>query len=273
MQSDQDRLRLLLAVPRTAMALAQRRPTIIVVDDLHWADCSSIHLFGHLVFTVADTAVREPVPLLIVGSYRPVEAEIHLGHLIARLQQEYICRTFTLPGLNEVEIHELVQELGMLRPSRQLIATVNEATQGNPLFIQEVFHHLVQQEALEERGGYLITSAMPADLPLPTQVTSAIIGRVERLGEGCRSVLTLAVFLDDRFSLDLLGAVSGMGEDALLSLLEEGMRQQRRHILRSCTGGRRVLRSPFRPRSGRAALLGRACPPPGPRCGSLSCPL
>ena len=140
------------------------------------------------------------------------------------------CRTFTLPGLNELEIRELVQGLGLLRPSHQLIATVNETTQGNPLFVQEVCHHLIQQEAIEERGGYLITSAMPADLPLPTQVTSAIVGRVERLGDGCRSVLTLAAFLGDRFSLDVLGAVSGMGEDALLSLLEEGMRQ---HLLRS----------------------------------------
>ena len=201
-------MRLFVAVARTVTTLAQRRPTIIVVDDLHWADRSSIDLFGHLVFTLADTAVREAVPLLIVGSYRPVEAETHVAHLLARLQREQICRTFTLRGLNEVEIRELVQGLGLLRPSHQLIATVNETTQGNPLFIQEVFHHLVQQEALEERGGYLITSAMPADLPLPTQVTSAIVGRVERLGEGCRSVLTLAAFLGDRFSLD----VSGRGE-------------------------------------------------------------
>ena len=229
-QSDQDRLRLLLAVVRTVTTLAQRRPTIIVVDDLHWADRSSIDLFGHLVFTLADTAGREPVPLLIVGSYRPVEAETHVAHLLARLQREQICQTFTLPGLNEVEIRELVQGLGLLRPSHQLIATVNETTQGNPLFVQEVFHHLVQQEALEERGGYLITSAMPADLPLPTQVTSAIVGRVERLGEGCRNVLTLAAFLGDRFGLDVLGVVSDMGEDTLLNLLEEGMRQ---HLLRS----------------------------------------
>lgn len=135
-QSEQDKSRLFVAVARTAMTLAQRRPTIIVVDDLHWADRASIDLFGRLVFTLADTAVREAVPLLIVGSYRPVEAEIHVGHLLARLQREQICRTFTLPGLNEVETRELVQGLGLLRPSHQLIATVNEATQGNPLFIQ-----------------------------------------------------------------------------------------------------------------------------------------
>jgi class 3 adenylate cyclase len=120
--------------------------------------------------------------------------------------------------------------LAWRRPSHQLIATVNEATQGNPLFILEVFHHLVQHEALEERGGYLITSAAPADLPLPTQVTSAIVGRVQRLGEDCRSLLTLAAFLGDRFGLEVLGAVSGMDENALLNLLEEGIRQ---HLLRS----------------------------------------
>jgi hypothetical protein len=84
-QSEQDTLRLFVAVARTAMTLAQRRPTIIVVDDLHWADRSSIDLFGHLVFTLADMAVREAVPLLIVGSYRPVEEETRLGHLNARL--------------------------------------------------------------------------------------------------------------------------------------------------------------------------------------------
>jgi predicted ATPase len=108
-QNDQDKLRLLFAVSRTIIALAQRCPTILVVDDLHWADRSSIDLFGHLVFTVAEFAMREPVPLLIVGSYRPVEPETHLGRLIARLQREFIYRSFPLSGLNESEIHDLVQ--------------------------------------------------------------------------------------------------------------------------------------------------------------------
>jgi class 3 adenylate cyclase/tetratricopeptide (TPR) repeat protein len=224
-QSDQDKLRLFFAVSHTAIALAQRSPTIIIVDDLHWADRSSIGLFGHLVFTVADLAMREPVPLLIIGSYRPAEAETPLGRLIARLQRELICRTFTLPGLNESEIHELVQGLGLLRPSHQLIATVNVATQGNPLFIQEVLHHLVQQDALQERGGYLVTTNTPVDLRLPDQVTGAIITRTEGLSGACRRVLTLASCLGDCFSLQTLGAMSSLSDDELLKLLEEGMHQ------------------------------------------------
>jgi predicted ATPase len=142
-QADQEKLRLFLAVSRATVTLAQRRPTCFVVDDLHWADPFSLDLFGHLVFTVADTAVREVVPLLILGTHRPVDPKTRLARLIARFQREAICQTLELSGLPEPETHELIRALGLVRPSHQLIATINEATQGNPLFIQEIFHHLL----------------------------------------------------------------------------------------------------------------------------------
>jgi predicted ATPase len=207
-------------------ALAQRRPTLFIEDDLHWADRSSLDLFGHLVFTVADTAARESVPLFIVGTYRPTEPETHLARLIARLQRELICRTLTLRGLNESEIHALVQGLGLPRSSHQLITTVSGATQGNPLFIQEVLHHLVQQEALQDRGGYLVATAAAADLQLPEQVTGAIVWRVRQLNRECQRVLAFAALLGDACSMQVLSAVTDLSEDRLLDLLEEAMRQR-----------------------------------------------
>jgi predicted ATPase len=65
-----------------------------------------------------------------------------------------------------------------VRPAHQLIATIKAATQGNPLFIQEVLHHLVQQDALQERGGYVVTHAFASDLRLPEHVTGAIAARI-----------------------------------------------------------------------------------------------
>jgi class 3 adenylate cyclase/tetratricopeptide (TPR) repeat protein/type II secretory pathway predicted ATPase ExeA len=225
-QGDQAKLRLFLAVSGAILALARHQPLLFVIDDLHWADRPSLDLFGHLAFAVADAAMREGLSILLIGSYRPLEPETHLARLIARLQREPICQTVALAGLTESEIHELVRGLGLARPSHQLLATVQEATQGNPLFIQEVVHHLVQQEALQERGGYLFTAAAPADLPLPEQVTGAILARTRGLSQACRQALTLAACLGDRFSLPVLGAVSGLGEDALLELLEEGVQQR-----------------------------------------------
>ena len=229
-QADQDKLRLLLAVSGTIIKLAQGCPTLFIVDDLHWADQPSLELFGYLAFTLAEAAMRGQVPLLIFGAYRPVEPEERLSRLIARLQREAICQTFTLSGLSEPEIQSLIQGLGHSRPSHQLTATVSGATQGNPLFVQEVLHHLVQQDALRERGGYLVATASPSDLRLPEHVTGAIVARIRSLSEGSQRVLTLASCVGEIFSLPTLATVSGVSEAELLDLLEEGMRQR---LLRS----------------------------------------
>lgn len=223
---DQDTLRLFVALSRATMKLAQVRPLLLAVDDLHWADPPSLDLFSHLVFAVADAAVQEPVPLLIIGTYRPAPPEGRLARAIVRFQREEICQTLHLAGLNESELDELIQGLGVTSPSYQLIATVREATQGNPLFVQEVLHQLVRQHALAEHAGYVVTTASPADLKLPDQVATAIAARTQELGEDCRRVLTQAAFLGERFSLQTLGAVSGVGEGQLLDLMEEGMRHR-----------------------------------------------
>jgi class 3 adenylate cyclase/tetratricopeptide (TPR) repeat protein len=219
--ADQDKLRMFLAVARATVRLAQGRPTVLLVDDLHWADPRSLDLFEHLGFTVADAAERARVPLLIAATYRPPEAGERLSRLIARLQREDICRALVLDGLDEPAINELVGGLGVGRPSHQLTATIREATRGNPLFIQEVLHHLVQQGALQEQGGYLV-AGRTIGLRLPEHVTGAIVGRVARLSEDCRKILTLASFLGDRFSLEAMAVVSGLSEEALLGPLEEG---------------------------------------------------
>jgi class 3 adenylate cyclase/tetratricopeptide (TPR) repeat protein len=223
-QADHDKLQLFLAMGRVTVKLAQIRPTVFVADDLHWADGLSLDLFDHLAFTAADTAVREPVPLLIIGTHRPVAAAERVARLRARLQREEVCRTVTLAGFNEMEIHELIGGLGLPRPSHQLTATVSEATHGNPLFVQEVLHHLLREDAVQQQGGYLVTSTASSELRLPDQVTGAIVARTRGISEACRRVLALASFLGDSFSLKVLGGVSDLGEEDLLNLLEEGMR-------------------------------------------------
>jgi predicted ATPase len=225
-EAEWDQLQLFLAVSRWTITLAQRRPILFIVDDLHWADRSSLDLFGHLVFTVGDTAVQERVPLLIIATYRPAEPDTHLAHLIARLERENICQTFILPGLDESEIHQLIQELGLKRPSHQLTATVTAATRGNPLFIQEVLHHLVKQDALQEHGGYLVTTISLADLQLPEHVMGALALRIRALSKGCRKVLRLASFLGESFALQVLHELSDSSEEELLGLLEEALRQR-----------------------------------------------
>jgi hypothetical protein len=127
-QSQQDQLRLFVTLAHATLALAQQSPVFLIVDDLHWADPPSLDLFGHLVFTAADAAARERVPVLMCATYRPYEPEGRLTRLIARLRREDICHTLGLAGLDEPEVQELIQALGLSRPSHQLVATLSAAT-------------------------------------------------------------------------------------------------------------------------------------------------
>ena len=229
-KADHDRVQIFVSISRAIVTLAQCSPMVMVVDDLHWADRLSLDLFDHVVFTVADMVARDPVPVIIIGSHRPVGQEDRLARLIGRIGREQICRTLTLEGLNEQEIRELIGGLGLERPSHQLTTTVSEATQGNPLFVQEVVHHLIHERALEDQGGYLVAALDSADLRLPDHVTGAIVTHARALSEPAQRVLTFAAFLGDRFPFETLGAVSGMADDDLLDVLEETEQQR---LLRS----------------------------------------
>ncbi len=225
---DQDRLRLFLVLARTLVRLARHRPILVVIDDLHWADQLSVDLFEHLALTIVETAKREAVPLLLVGTYRPEEPGTRLARLLSRLQREAIYDSLPLSGLDETETYALLHSLGLGRPSPQLVATIKELTQGNPLFIHEVIQQLRQHEALQERGGQVVLTSAPTALRLPKQLTQAIRTRCLGLSADCQEVLTRAAFLGDRFSLATLTAVCEANPNEVMPQLEEGLRQ---HLL------------------------------------------
>jgi class 3 adenylate cyclase/tetratricopeptide (TPR) repeat protein len=221
---DDAQTRLLLAISRAVLALARRHPMVFVLDDLHWLDQASLEVFTHLVLSLSDLAGREPVPLMLVGSARPVERQGMLGRVLARFQREDVCQMFELGGLSEPETQALVRALGVDRPSHQMIATVRDATRGNPLFIQEVVHHLVRRHAVREQGGFLTVDASPLDVPLPADVTAAMAARTQEVGDRCRATLSLAAVLGDPFAPSTLAAIGGLGPDELRAQLEEGER-------------------------------------------------
>jgi DNA-binding winged helix-turn-helix (wHTH) protein/tetratricopeptide (TPR) repeat protein len=222
-QSDHDKLRLLLAVSRLTIALAQRQPLVVILDDLHWADPSSIDLFSHLVFTMADRMAQEPIPLVLAVTYRPPEPASPLAHLLARVRREALCQTMDPCGFDETYLAAFIQGMALGRPSHQLVTRIHQVTAGNPLFLEELLAHLLQQDLLHPRGGALVASAALDDWRPPAHLTDVVATRLAGLSQDCRRVLTLAALLGERFSLGSLGAVSGMSEEALLDLLEDAV--------------------------------------------------
>ena len=223
-QAEQERTRLFFAVSRAFLNMAQREATLFIVDDLQWADSSSLDLFGHLIFALADSIDSEAVPLMVVCTFRPEETNDRFSRLLARIQREPICNMQILNGFDEDEVQAFLQSIGLQSPSHQLTVTINQVTRGNPMFIQEVLIHMVHKHVLEERGGFVTTMAAPADLRLPNEVTDVISSRIEALSEDCQKVLILAALCGDAISVEILEMASGLDGDVMLDLLEEGIR-------------------------------------------------
>ncbi|HUI25542.1 MAG TPA: AAA family ATPase [Candidatus Kryptonia bacterium] len=223
--SDRDKLRLYLAVARATISRAHDHPILFVVDDLHWADRPSMDLLTHVVFALSDAAVREPVRFMIVAAYRPTPADQRLEYIVARLQREEICQTLDLPGLSHGEVDQLIEGLGLVHPAPELVDKVSHTTRGNPLFIREVMHHLIQRGDLRERSGRFVANVGAADLDLPDGIGAAVAAHARALSDHGRSVLALAALLGERFDIEMIAAISGMVRAPLLELLEEAIGQ------------------------------------------------
>lgn len=215
---EQQQAWLFVAVARLTFRLARRRPLVIAVDDLHWADRPSLDLFGHIVIELADLAVRDPAPVLVIATHRPRPAAPVAAEL-ARLRREEICSSLDLLGLSEAEASDLVRSLGLETASRQLVATVHRATRGNPLFIESVAPRLARSAAVQERGGDLVADArVPA---VPDELGDAISERVAEVSEAARELLVVASFLGDTVRVRDLEAVTGTDAAELQELVDE----------------------------------------------------
>jgi tetratricopeptide (TPR) repeat protein len=215
------RLGLFMSVSKATAALARIRPTLVTLDDLHWADGSTIEQLLHLAFAVADAKRRERIPLLIVAAFRPPEPDGLLSRAVGRLQREEICTSHELSGLGEDDVSELVAGLAGRAPTRELVRSVLGFTGGNPLFVQEVLHHLIEQNALQNQGGYAALERELDDLELPRDVLSSIQARARAVGKPCQELLVLCACLGEPVALSSLRALTGSDEDELLDRLEE----------------------------------------------------
>jgi class 3 adenylate cyclase len=215
------RLGLFMSVSKATAELARIRPTLVTLDDLHWADGSTIEQLLHLAFAVADAKRRERIPLLVVAAFRPPEPDGLLSRAVGRLQREDICTSLELSGLIEDDVSELVTGFVGRTPTRELVRSVLGFTAGNPLFVQEVMHHLIEQDALQDQGGYAALGRELDDLELPRDVLSSIQARARSVGKSCRELLVLCACLGEPITLSSLRALTGSGEDALLDRLEE----------------------------------------------------
>ena len=192
---------------RAAVALVRELTgpdgAVLVFEDLHWADAESIALFGRL-------AVTPGLPLLLAGTFRPEGVGRHhpLVELLVELERQRVVTSIALERLGRAGVAELLAAVYRNPVPFQVAEALHRRTGGNPFFLEE----------LVVTAGRADPARLAA-LPLPWNLSEAVLRRLDDLDPAQRRVVDAAAILGRRISFDLLAAVTGSGEDELIAVL------------------------------------------------------
>lgn len=213
--------------------LAAERPLLVVLDDLHWMDRASLDLLDHL-------AARLPEGVLIIGAYRPWDAEAR-GNRLRQIVVDAVGRgdaaVIPLERLTSEQVGDYVRaRLGDGAQIEELTRMLHARSEGHPLFLTTLLDLLLGRGAIvkEAAGTHRIAGHL-TDLThdMPQDARSMIEGAIARIGEDDRRLLRYASVLGVEFSARVGAALSGVDEDAFASAM---VRVMRAHPIVEATG-------------------------------------
>jgi DNA-binding winged helix-turn-helix (wHTH) protein/tetratricopeptide (TPR) repeat protein len=222
MSPEAQRYRLFEVVTALLSAMSRRTPILVVFDDLHWADKTTLLLLRHVIRSAGAAQFA------IVATYR--ESELDRSHPLAdmliTLRGEHNVTRMSLRGLNVATIGGLI--VGVVGPEAppQLAGFVADSTEGNPFFATEILRHLKETGAIGQLAGPQGRGIDLSRLGLPEGVKEVVGRRLSRLSEVCNRVLSVAAVMGREFDVDILPQVVGVTEDELLEALEHASRAQ-----------------------------------------------
>ena len=202
--------RMLREMTHALEALTAEAPLVLLLEDLHWSDFSSLELIS-AVARRSDTA-----RLLVVGTYRPVEIVAH-DHPLRTMKQELElhsnCEELRLKPLSEEEVAGYLAKRFSSNGSRQsdsLAAAIHERTEGNPLFMINVVDYLVDAGLLagsrEARAAESAEILRTDRIEVPRSVRQMIERNLERLKPEEQAVLEAASVAGAEFSAAAVAA-------------------------------------------------------------------
>ena len=199
--------------------LADHRPTVLVFEDLHWADDELLDFLENLVSWAPD------VPLLILCTARPDLLE-RRPRWAAELPTS---RIVSLEPLDEGETHDLLDALlGSAKLPDVTRTALLTAAEGNPLYAEEFIRMLVDRRTLsEDRGEWIVDE--PAALPVPDSVLGIIAARLDAVPPEDKVVLQDAAVIGKMF---WPGAVARVGSRGRWAIEEALRRLEQRQLVR-----------------------------------------
>jgi DNA-binding CsgD family transcriptional regulator/tetratricopeptide (TPR) repeat protein len=222
-EPDTERHRLHTAFAGLLAGVTRRRPALLVLEDGHWADASTLLLLRHLARAAGTARV------LLVTTFRDTEADVPeaLSEALADLRRSDDVVRLRLSGLSDEEVAELVRRAAGAQPGpelAELAGAISDLTNGNAFLVCELWRALVETGAVELAEGTIRVTRSPGELASPESIREVVSHRLSRLAPRTTDLLELAAAAGSEFELDVVRRASGLDEAELLVCLHEAIR-------------------------------------------------
>jgi DNA-binding SARP family transcriptional activator/Tfp pilus assembly protein PilF len=215
---EEEKRRLLEAIARAFLTLAEATPCLVCLEDAHWMDRASLEALHYLLPRLADSQ------LLVALTIRTEELAGQQGELVSAMESTRLPRCLELDRLGSHETGELVQRaLDLDQPAPLFSARLHAETEGNPFYLIEMLWALVEEGLLhrDQAGGWSTpwdaSTEDYAELPMPAGVVQSIERRLERLPDTLQELLGLAAVIGRSLGFQLWLSASGQDEEVLLA--------------------------------------------------------
>ena len=205
------RERMLREMGEALEALAADLPLVLILEDLHWTDYSTLDLISYLANQ------RQAARLMLIGTYRPVELVVS-GHPLKavkrELQAKQQCQELRLECLSEGAVAKYLSvRFSRNRFPIELAGLIHERTDGNPLFMVNAVDYLLGEASIVEHGEHweLAVEVEKVEVGVPDSIKQIIEKQVDHLSADEQRTLEAASVAGAEFSS--LALVAGLRED------------------------------------------------------------
>ncbi len=215
LEPEQEKRRIFTALVHCFTSLATTLPLMLIIEDLHWGDDTSLEFLHYLARHSTDH------PLLLLMTYRNDEIRPALRSWLAQLDRERLAHEYLLTSLSRNDVDAMLQAIFDVQrrvPSDTLDALYG-LTEGNPFFIEEILKSLITVGRIfytDENWEHKQLS----ELHIPRSIQDAVRQRTDQLSKNARHVLILAAVAGRRFDFVLLQQLTHHDEQQLLTVMK-----------------------------------------------------
>jgi tetratricopeptide (TPR) repeat protein len=206
LDAKQRRDRVFEAIRLILISESTREPLVVIVEDLHWIDKTSEEFLSYLIGSLAATRI------LLILLFRP-------EYTPAWVNKTYYSqvRVDQLPPKTSADLVQgILAEGEVTQDLNDLIVT---RTEGNPLFMEELTHNLLENGSIEKADNQYVLSLKPSDIQVPATIQGIIAARLDRLEGALKGIMQTASVIGREFAFRILQVVTSLRQDLKSSLL------------------------------------------------------